>query len=194
MPQFYADARAAARGAGAAGPAGPRRCSRSGCRRAPGGRCGWSCRSAATSAPARAGERNAALAYDARFNEDGAAHYDALETLRAALGLAALPRRIDCFDISTLQGSETVASMVVCEDGRMKPRSTASSASRPGHGTAGTGTAPRPRPRRSRTRARDPRARPRPAEARILDDFASMQEVVRRRYRRSPSEAGRGRT
>ena len=34
--------------------------------------------------------------------------------------LPALPRRIECFDISTIQGSETVASMVVCEDGRMK--------------------------------------------------------------------------
>ena len=33
---------------------------------------------------------------------------------------AAVPRRIECFDISTIQGSETVASMVVCEDGRMK--------------------------------------------------------------------------
>jgi hypothetical protein len=31
-----------------------------------------------------------------------------------------LPRRIECFDISTIQGSETVASLVVCEDGRMK--------------------------------------------------------------------------
>jgi excinuclease ABC subunit C len=36
------------------------------------------------------------------------------------LGLPTLPRRIECFDISTIQGSETVASMVVCEDGRMK--------------------------------------------------------------------------
>ena len=65
-------------------------------------------------------ERNASLSYDARFNEEGAANYEALETLQAALGLAALPRRIDCFDISTLQGAETVASMVVCQDGRMK--------------------------------------------------------------------------
>ena len=47
-------------------------------------------------------------------------NYDALETLRAVLELPALPRRIECFDISTIQGSETVASMVVCEDGRMK--------------------------------------------------------------------------
>jgi excinuclease ABC subunit C len=64
--------------------------------------------------------RNAAVAYQARFNENVAANYDALETLRAVLGLPSLPRRIECFDISTIQGSETVASMVVCEDGRMK--------------------------------------------------------------------------
>jgi len=64
--------------------------------------------------------RNAELSYRTRFNEITAAHFDALETLRGVLGLAAIPRRIDCFDISTIQGSETVASMVVCEDGRMK--------------------------------------------------------------------------
>jgi excinuclease ABC subunit C len=64
--------------------------------------------------------RNAALAYDARFNAETLANYQALETLRDVLALPALPRRIDCFDISTIQGSETVASMVVCEDGRMK--------------------------------------------------------------------------
>ena len=39
--------------------------------------------------------------------------------LQQALALPALPRRIECIDISTLQGSETVASLVVCEDGRM---------------------------------------------------------------------------
>jgi excinuclease ABC subunit C len=64
--------------------------------------------------------RNAELSYRTRFNENTAAHFDALETLRAAIGLPAIPRRIECFDISTIQGSETVASMVVCEDGRMK--------------------------------------------------------------------------
>src|SRR3954467_256530 len=63
--------------------------------------------------------RNAQVAYQARFNENVAANYDALETLRAVLALPAVPRRIECFDISTIQGSETVASMVVCEDGRM---------------------------------------------------------------------------
>jgi len=64
--------------------------------------------------------RNAELSYRTRHNEIIAAHFEALETLRAVLGLKALPRRIECFDISTIQGSETVASMVVCEDGRMK--------------------------------------------------------------------------
>ena len=34
--------------------------------------------------------------------------------------MPAIPRRVECFDISTIQGSETVASMVVCEDGRMR--------------------------------------------------------------------------
>src|SRR5581483_4423829 len=34
--------------------------------------------------------------------------------------LAELPRRIECFDISHIQGAETVASMVVWEDGKMK--------------------------------------------------------------------------
>ena len=64
--------------------------------------------------------RNAEVSYQQRFNENTAAHYDALETLRAVLGLPAAPRRIECFDISTIQGTDTVASMVVCEDGRMR--------------------------------------------------------------------------
>src|SRR5258705_4236554 len=64
--------------------------------------------------------RNAALAYQTRVNQTKAAQYDALETLQHVLALPALPRRIECFDISTIQGSETVAAMVVCEDGRMR--------------------------------------------------------------------------
>src|ERR1035437_251857 len=64
--------------------------------------------------------RNAALAYQTRFNQTTAAQYDALDTLQAVLALPAIPRRIECFDISTIQGSDTVASMVVCEDGRMR--------------------------------------------------------------------------
>src|SRR5215217_5531317 len=64
--------------------------------------------------------RNATLAYQTRFGQGTAANYEALETLRSVLHLPALPRRIECFDISTIQGSETVASLVVCEDGRMR--------------------------------------------------------------------------
>jgi len=44
----------------------------------------------------------------------------ALTELADALELAGLPRRIECFDISTLQGTNMVASMVVFEDGRPK--------------------------------------------------------------------------
>src|SRR5688572_7099018 len=45
--------------------------------------------------------RNAELSYRTRFNEITAANFDALETLRSVLGLSVLPRRIECFDIST---------------------------------------------------------------------------------------------
>ncbi|MEW6322081.1 MAG: excinuclease ABC subunit UvrC [Acidobacteriota bacterium] len=64
-------------------------------------------------------QRNAALAYRTRFDRTATAQYEALDTLKAALKLPALPRRIECIDISTIQGSETVAALVVCEDGRM---------------------------------------------------------------------------
>src|SRR5262245_15200108 len=64
--------------------------------------------------------RNAALVYQQRFQQPSVAEFGALDTLRRALALPTLPRRIECFDISTIQGSETVASLVVCEDGRMR--------------------------------------------------------------------------
>ena len=47
-----------------------------------------------------------------------------------ALDLPRLPRRIECFDISNIQGTNPVASMVVFEDGRPRRRSTAASTSR----------------------------------------------------------------
>ncbi len=110
--------------------------------------------------------RNAEVAYQARFSEGVAANYQALETLQAVLGLPSLPRRIECFDISTIQGRETVASMVVCEDGRMKKSEY----------------------RKYRIRGRDSRLRQ--DSRRILDDFASMEEVVQRRGRRLLEEGG----
>ena len=64
--------------------------------------------------------RNAAVAYQNHFGEGAPAAFDALDTLRAVLGLPVLPRRIECFDISTFQGQETVASMVVAVEGRMR--------------------------------------------------------------------------
>ena len=62
--------------------------------------------------------RNAALAYRSRYSDEARAGAAALDELRAVLALPGVPRRIECFDISTLQGAETVGSMVVCEDGR----------------------------------------------------------------------------
>ena len=104
--------------------------------------------------------RNAAIAYEARFNAETVANHEALETLRSVLALPALPRRIDCFDISTIQGSETVAAMVVCEDGRMRKGEY----------------------RKFRIRAT--------GDGRFLDDFAAMRQVVQRRYQRVLEDGG----
>ena len=173
--------------------------------------------------------RNAAVAYQARFNQNVAAHYDALETLRSVLSLPAVPRRIECFDISTIQGAETVASMVVCEDGRMKRSEyrkfrirgsavgTRDLALGAGRSALGAGEAlasapqssdvlnesnglgePQNRPSAERPApsagmeplnlpdpgSRIPDPGDRGAERRVLDDFASMHEVVLRRYRK----------
>jgi excinuclease ABC subunit C len=128
--------------------------------------------------------RNAEVAYQARFNENVAANYDALETLRTVLSLPALPRRIECFDISTIQGSETVASMVVCEDGRMKKAEYRKFKIR-GPGSAG-------RDPDSAGRVPGFAIGPRTADPgpRILDDFESMREVVTRRYRKLLESGG----
>ena len=121
----------------------------------------------------RPGEPQRRAGYQSRFNQTTAAQYDALETLQAVVGLPALPRRIECFDISTIQGSETVAAMVVCEDGRMR----------------------RGEYRKFRIRGFRPRLvwnnQP-PASAPSLqpDDFAAMHEVVLRRYRKLLEQGG----
>jgi excinuclease ABC subunit C len=51
---------------------------------------------------------------------DAAVSGRALEDLAAALGMEELPLRIECFDISNIQGTSVVASMVVFEDGQSK--------------------------------------------------------------------------
>ncbi len=136
--------------------------------------------------------RNAEVAYQARFNGNVAANYDALETLRVVLGLRAAPRRIECFDISTIQGSETVASMVVCEDGRMKRseyrkfRIRGNALAR-GSGVPGDSESVEDvhSPAELQRLAADaPDARTPAPGSRFLNDFAAIHEVVLRRYRK----------
>jgi excinuclease ABC subunit C len=64
--------------------------------------------------------RNAKISFDTRFRMFKAKGEDLLKPLQEALGLTALPRRIETFDISHVQGAETVASMVLCLNGEMQ--------------------------------------------------------------------------
>ena len=107
--------------------------------------------------------RNAALAYHSQFADGHGLAFEPLDQLREVLTLPSLPRRIDCFDISTLQGSETVGSMVVAVDGRMK---------------------------RSDYRKFRIRGLARSGDRAIPDDFAAIHEVVLRRYRRVLEHGG----
>jgi excinuclease ABC subunit C len=68
-------------------------------------------------------ERNAQLAIDQeklRSERRRQQRVEALDGLQQALGLDTIPLRIECFDISTLMGTNTVASMVVFEGGAPK--------------------------------------------------------------------------
>ncbi|MEZ2346199.1 excinuclease ABC subunit UvrC [Terriglobus sp. RCC_193] len=63
---------------------------------------------------------NAKQSYDQRFRTLQPSKKAIAEALQDALSLPDVPTRIECFDISHIQGAETVASMVVWEDGDMK--------------------------------------------------------------------------
>ena len=104
-------------------------------------------------------QKNAAASFASRRNarEDTEV---ALGKLQRRLKLARLPRVIECYDISHIQGFATVASMVVFVDGR---------------------------PEKSRYRTYKVKTGDRP------DDFASMYEVLSRRFRRARElQAGKG--
>ncbi len=98
---------------------------------------------------------NAKQSYDQRFRVMKPNTKAIQEALQDALGLPELPKRIECFDISHIQGAETVASMVVWENGQMKKSDYRKFIIR---GVIG------------------------------VDDFASMREVVTRRYKRIQEE------
>jgi excinuclease ABC subunit C len=98
---------------------------------------------------------NAKQSYDQRFRVLKPNAQKIQEELQEALSLPELPKRIECFDISHIQGAETVASMVVWEDGKMKKSDYRKFIIRTVEG---------------------------------VDDFASMREVVTRRYKRLRDE------
>jgi excinuclease ABC subunit C len=101
---------------------------------------------------------NAKQSYDQRFRILKPNAKAIQEALQEALSLPDPPKRIECFDISHIQGAETVASMVVWEDGKMKKSDYRKFIIKTVEG---------------------------------VDDFASMREVVTRRYKRLQEEKQR---
>jgi excinuclease ABC subunit C len=99
--------------------------------------------------------QNAKQSFDQRFRVMKPQAKAVQEALQDALGLPEVPKRIECFDISHIQGAETVASMVVWEDGKMNKSEYRKFIVRTVTG---------------------------------VDDFASMREVVTRRYKRLRDE------
>ena len=71
-------------------------------------------------AMAQANAREAFKRHRLRRHSDHNARAQALNNLQQILGLEEPPLRIECYDISTIQGSDTVGSMVVFEDGLAK--------------------------------------------------------------------------
>ena len=100
-------------------------------------------------------QNNAKHSFDARFRVLKPSSKAIQEALQDGLNLPNAPSRIECFDISHIQGTDKVASMVVWEDGRMKKADYRKFIIRTVVGN---------------------------------DDFASMREVVTRRYQRLQEE------
>src|SRR6267142_6661209 len=123
-------------------------------------------------------QNNAAHSFEQRFRVLKPTSKAIGEALQNALNLAEEPERIECFDISHIQGSDTVASMVVWEKGRMKKsdyrkfiiRGMEANAIGEANGTGESAGSEGLRIYRQN------------------DDFASMREVVTRRYKRLQEE------
>src|ERR1700678_4806669 len=111
-------------------------------------------------------EKNAQQSFITRFRIAKPSTEAIVEALEAALGLPEPPKRIECFDISHIQGSDTVASMVVWEAGKMKKSDY----------------------RKFIIRGEAMPEGPEKAAGILRDDFASMEEVVTRRYSRLQTE------
>src|SRR5580700_1926957 len=100
-------------------------------------------------------ESNAQHSFEQRFRVLKPSSQAIQKALQDALSMEKAPRRIECFDISHIQGTDKVASMVVWEDGRMKKSDYRKFVIRTVEGN---------------------------------DDFASMREVISRRYGRLKEE------
>jgi excinuclease ABC subunit C len=109
-------------------------------------------------------ENNAKHSFEQRFRVLKPSSKAIGEAVQNTLNLLEEPRRIESFDISHIQGTDTVASMVVWEDGRMKKSEYRKFIIRGDEGNGASGGAL--------------------PVLRQNDDFASMREAVTRRYRR----------
>jgi excinuclease ABC subunit C len=109
-------------------------------------------------------EKNAKHSFTQRFRVLKPSSKAIAEALQSALTLPEEPKRIESFDISHIQGSDTVASMVVWENGKIKKSDYRKFIIR-GEQSSGTDL-----------------------PGVLRDDFASMREAVERRYRRLQEE------
>jgi excinuclease ABC subunit C len=124
-------------------------------------------------------KNNAAHSFEQRFRVLKPTSKAIGEALQNALNLVEQPERIESLDISHIQGSDTVASMVAWEKGRMKKSDYRKFIIR-GENSGGRGE--------ENNGAAGSNGASRLQIYRQNDDFASMREVVTRRYRRLQEE------